>query len=236
MGARPAQGAGVRASPARHILCVLAPGSRLDEQELAGRLRRGSGRGEGGVGPPRSGGSGGASRPPPGTNGGVPRPAGSPPGRGRPSPDRAALRCPGRRRNAGPEDIHRLRSAFAGAEEAVRARDAIRPGAHGTQQFHEAIARASGNVTLARILIPLQDKAARFWVWSMARTARRVLLGQIARHRAVVDAIADRDPERAAKRRPLHLGRLLRRTPTGALNAPAGRPGDRARGFHPRSS
>jgi DNA-binding GntR family transcriptional regulator len=65
------------------------------------------------------------------------------------------------------------------------------------QQFHEAIARASRNVTLARILIPLQHKAARFWVWSMGADGEAALLAEIASHRAVFDAIAEGDPERA---------------------------------------
>jgi DNA-binding GntR family transcriptional regulator len=98
--------------------------------------------------------------------------------------------------NAGAEDVARLRAAFAGAEEAIRARDATAL-VRMDQQFHEAIARASRNVTLARILIPLQHKAARFWVWSMGDDDEAALLEEIARHRAVVDAIADRDPERA---------------------------------------
>jgi DNA-binding GntR family transcriptional regulator len=98
--------------------------------------------------------------------------------------------------NAVPEDIARLRSAFTGAEEAIRTRDAVAL-VRMDQQFHEAIARASRNITLARILVPLQHKAARFWVWSMGNDSETVLLEEIARHRAVVDAIADRDPERA---------------------------------------
>lgn len=98
--------------------------------------------------------------------------------------------------NAGPEDIARLRTAFAGAEEAVRARDATAL-VRMDQQFHEAIARASRDLTLARILIPLQHKAARFWVWSMGDDTEAELLEEIARHRAVIDAIADRDPDRA---------------------------------------
>jgi DNA-binding GntR family transcriptional regulator len=98
--------------------------------------------------------------------------------------------------NAGPEDIARLRTAFAGGEEAVRARDATAL-VRMDQQFHEAIARASRDLTLARILIPLQHKAARFWVWSMGDDTEAELLAEIARHQAVVDAIADRDPDRA---------------------------------------
>ena len=61
----------------------------------------------------------------------------------------------------------------------------------------EAIARASRNLTLARILIPLQHKAARFWVYSMGVDTEARRLEEIAHHLEVVDAIASRDPERS---------------------------------------
>lgn len=98
--------------------------------------------------------------------------------------------------NAGPEDIARLRAAFEGAEEAVRTSDATAL-VRMDQQFHEAIARAGRNLTLARIVIPLQHKAARFWVYSMGADSETGRLEEIARHRDVIDCIADRDPDRA---------------------------------------
>jgi DNA-binding GntR family transcriptional regulator len=66
------------------------------------------------------------------------------------------------------------------------------------QRFHEAIARASRNLTLARILIPLQHKAARFWVYSMGVDTEARRLEEIDHHLEVVDAIAARDPDRAS--------------------------------------
>jgi DNA-binding GntR family transcriptional regulator len=98
--------------------------------------------------------------------------------------------------NAGPDDIARLRAAFEGAEAAIQARDA---GAlvGMDQRFHAAIARASRNITLARILIPLQHKATRFWVYSMGGDTEAQRHAEIARHLAVVDCIAMRDPDRA---------------------------------------
>ncbi len=60
-----------------------------------------------------------------------------------------------------------MRQAFVGAEGAVARRD-LRALMVMDQRFHAAIARASRNATLARIVIPLQHKAARFWVFSMA--------------------------------------------------------------------
>lgn len=98
--------------------------------------------------------------------------------------------------NASPDDLTRLRAAFDGAEAAVRGRDAAAL-VRMDQRFHEAIAQASRNVTLARILIPLQHKAARFWVYSMGADTEEARLQEIARHLEVVDCIALRDPDRA---------------------------------------
>jgi DNA-binding GntR family transcriptional regulator len=98
--------------------------------------------------------------------------------------------------NATAEDISRLRAAFESAEVAIRDRDAVALVGM-DQRFHEAIARASRNATLARILIPLQHKAARFWVYSMGADTEARLMAEIAEHLDVVDCIARRDPEGA---------------------------------------
>jgi len=98
--------------------------------------------------------------------------------------------------NATAEDIARLRAAFDGADAAVRNRDA-RALVGMDQHFHAAIARASRNITLARILIPLQHKATRFWVYSMGADTEEQRHAEIARHLAIVDCIAMRDPDRA---------------------------------------
>ena len=98
--------------------------------------------------------------------------------------------------NATPEDIARLASAFDGAEAAVRAHDATALVGM-DQRFHAAMARASRNITLARILIPLQHKAARFWVYSMGPDTEAERLAEIALHLRVIDAIGARDPEAA---------------------------------------
>ncbi len=98
--------------------------------------------------------------------------------------------------NATADDISRLRGAFDGAAEAIRERDA-RVLVGMDQRFHAAIARASRNATLARILIPLQHKATRFWVYSMGVDTEAEREAEIAGHLAIVDCIAMRDPERA---------------------------------------
>ena len=98
--------------------------------------------------------------------------------------------------NATSEDLARLRAAFDGAETAVRAHDAVALVGM-DQRFHAAMARASRNITLARILIPLQHKAARFWVYSMGPDTEAERLAEIALHIDVIEAIARRDPEGA---------------------------------------
>jgi DNA-binding GntR family transcriptional regulator len=98
--------------------------------------------------------------------------------------------------NASESDIEALRHAFDGGEAAVRARDS-RALVAIDQKFHAAIARASRNPTLAQIVIPLQHKAARFWIFSMIEDTEEERLAEIAGHRAVVDCIARRDPEAA---------------------------------------
>ena len=94
------------------------------------------------------------------------------------------------------EDIAALQDAFAGGQAAARARDS-RALIGMDQQFHAAIARASRNPTLAQIVIPLQHKAARFWVYSMVEDTEEERLAEIGRHQEVVDCITRRDPEAA---------------------------------------
>ena len=122
--------------------------------------------------------------------------------------------------NATPQDIGRLRAAFEGAEAAVRAHD-VTALVGMDQRFHAATARASRNITLARILIPLQHKAARFWVYSMGPDTEAERLEEIALHLQVIDAIARRDPDAARTAVLRTLGEFsedVRR----AVNGPAG--------------
>ncbi len=98
--------------------------------------------------------------------------------------------------HATPADIAALQSAFDGAPEAARTRDS-RALVGMDQRFHVAIARATRNLTLAKIVIPLQHKAARFWVYSMVEDTEDERMAEITRHLKVVDCIARRDAEAA---------------------------------------
>lgn len=99
-------------------------------------------------------------------------------------------------RHATAADIDDLDGAFEGADEAVRARDS-RALVGMDQQFHAALARSTRNMTLAKIVIPLQHKAARFWVYSMVEDTEEERLAEIGRHLVVVDCIRRHDSDGA---------------------------------------
>ena len=94
------------------------------------------------------------------------------------------------------EDVVALRAAFDDADRAIKAGD-IRAIVDMDQRFHVAMARACRNATLARILIPLQHKATRFWVYSMKEDTPAEQREEVRRHLKIVDLIAARDAEGA---------------------------------------
>jgi len=110
-------------------------------------------------------------------------------------------------KNATPEEIEMIASTFDDAERADKEQDR-RALIAMDQRFHARIARASRNAALARILIPLQHKAARFWVYSMGATTQEERLADICQHRAVAHRIAERDAEGARAAMILVLGTM----------------------------
>ncbi|WP_374571088.1 GntR family transcriptional regulator [Phenylobacterium sp.] len=120
--------------------------------------------------------------------------------------------------NAADEERAVILAAFDDGERAARERDR-RALVAMDQRFHYAIAQASQNGALARILIPLQHKAARFWVYTMGATTEDERVADIRQHREVAERIAARDAEgaRAAMTRVLGvLPDTVTRTLTGA--------------------
>ena len=109
-------------------------------------------------------------------------------------------------RHASEAEARAILGAFEGGEEAALKRDLPRLVAM-DQRFHAAVARASQNLALARILIPLQHKAARFWVFSFNGATQAELLADIEQHRDVARVIASGDVEgaRAAMMRVLNV-------------------------------
>lgn len=110
-------------------------------------------------------------------------------------------------RHATPDEAAALRAIFDDGEAAARDRDLPALVAM-DQRFHAGVARASGNLALARILIPLQHKAARFWVFSFnSATTEPELMADIEDHRRIAEVIGRGDVEgaRAAMMRVLNV-------------------------------
>lgn len=100
--------------------------------------------------------------------------------------------------HATPEEIEDLGSVFDRAEVAILAGDR-RAIILMDQDFHARLARASGNPTLARLLAPLQHKAARYWVAALPEAGAGCTLEDVEAHRVIVARIARRDPQGARK-------------------------------------
>jgi DNA-binding GntR family transcriptional regulator len=98
--------------------------------------------------------------------------------------------------NATPTEVTALRCAFDGAEAAARAADS-RALIGMDLRFHAALALATRNLTLAKIVIPLQHKASRFWAYSMTEDTAEERIAEVERHRTLAECIAGGDAEGA---------------------------------------
>ncbi len=99
------------------------------------------------------------------------------------------------------EDITAITDAFRHGEAAAVAAD-TRALVAMDQRFHSAVARAAGNGSLYRVLVPLQHKATRFWIFSMKTSSEAERLADVKDHRKIASLIAakDADGARAAMR------------------------------------
>lgn len=95
-------------------------------------------------------------------------------------------------------EIDEIMAAFDGAETAAKRRD-FRSIIAMDQKFHRAVAIASHNLSLARIVINLHNKAARYWYYSMTTRPDEDRLEDIANHRIAAKAIAKGDGPAAMK-------------------------------------
>jgi GntR family transcriptional regulator, transcriptional repressor for pyruvate dehydrogenase complex len=71
-------------------------------------------------------------------------------------------------------------------------------------RFHAAIARASGNPALAALIEGIMSRTFRARLWR-AISERGTVRGTQAEHRAILDALRMRDPERARLRMAVHV-------------------------------
>lgn len=96
-------------------------------------------------------------------------------------------------RNAGPEDVAAINQAFEGAEAAIAAAD-FRAMLSMDRVFHRSVAFATGNLTLARFVVSLQNIATRYWIWEMEKQSPEDQIRDVSLHRALATTIADHDP------------------------------------------
>jgi len=108
-------------------------------------------------------------------------------------------------RHATAAEIAVLKSAFAGAEDAI-ARGDTRALVAMDEAFHLGVAAASHNRALARMLVPLHHKAARFWICAKQPEGHKDQRHDLALHNAVTRAIEKRDSGAAQKAMAAALG------------------------------
>ena len=94
--------------------------------------------------------------------------------------------------NATAAEKRKILTAFDGAETAAERRD-FRAIIAMDQKFHRTVAIASHNLSLARIVINIHNKAARYWYHTMTLQPDEDRLEDIASHRVVAQAIARGD-------------------------------------------
>lgn len=99
---------------------------------------------------------------------------------------------------AGAEDLARLRGALNRVSRAIDVGDAEAIG-RGNEEFHDAIIELADNTLLASMLEPLQGRL--HWLFRQNQNAEKLL----REHRALYDAIASGDPERAAAQALAHV-------------------------------
>jgi DNA-binding GntR family transcriptional regulator len=106
---------------------------------------------------------------------------------------------------ASAEAIVAIRATLAEGEAAIDASDS-RALAAMDEAFHVAVATASGNRTLAKLVVTLHHQTARYWLYAMKAPSRAESMKALEEHRALADAIASRDPDRARAMMEIVLG------------------------------
>src|SRR6185437_3189437 len=102
-------------------------------------------------------------------------------------------------------DITAIRETLAGGEKAVAKND-VRALAAMDEAFHVAVAEASHNRVLAKMVTTLHHQTARFWLNTMREPSPDENRRALAEHHALIDAIASRDATRAREAMRLSLG------------------------------
>lgn len=107
------------------------------------------------------------------------------------------IHCAGLAASQGSDEaVAAIRATLAKGEAAIAADD-NRALAEMDEAFHVAVATASGNRTLAKMVVTLHHQTARYWLSTMTLPSHDESLAALREHRALADAIAARDADRA---------------------------------------
>lgn len=98
------------------------------------------------------------------------------------------------------QEIAGIRATLADGEQFIAEHDDAALAAM-DEAFHVAVASASHNRTLAKMVVTMHHQTARYWLYAMKAPAEADSgdqdLAALAEHRALADILAERDPERA---------------------------------------
>jgi len=98
--------------------------------------------------------------------------------------------------NASDQEITGIRATLDDGELAVRANDQAALAAM-DEAFHVAVAAASHNRTLAKMVVTLHHQTARYWLYAMRGPSDDDGMAALSEHRGLADAIASRNVEKA---------------------------------------
>lgn len=98
--------------------------------------------------------------------------------------------------HASDEEIAGIRATLDDGEAAIQDNDQASLAAM-DEAFHVAVAAASGNRSLAKMVVTLHHQTARYWLYAMRGPASDDGMAALNEHRGLAEAIASRDVERA---------------------------------------
>lgn len=98
--------------------------------------------------------------------------------------------------HASDEEIAGIRATLDDGEAAIQDNDQASLAAM-DEAFHVAVAAASGNRSLAKMVVTLHHQTARYWLYAMRGPASDDGIAALNEHRGLAEAIASRDVERA---------------------------------------
>src|SRR6201986_3163331 len=102
-------------------------------------------------------------------------------------------------------EIAAIRDTMKDGEQAVAENDSAALAAM-DEAFHVAVAQASHNRTLAKMVVTLHHQTARYWLYAMRAPSAADGMVAVNEHRALAETIAARNPERARVEMRIVLG------------------------------